>query len=248
MIKLIHGNCLEKMNDIPNKSIDMILADIPYGKNDCEGDYIIPFNQMWEHLKRIIKFNGAILLTGNQPFTTYLIASNIKMFKYHWVWNKGMGSSFALAKYKPMIITEDILVFGNKGKINYYPIMEDREKNSYVNKGSSNSDIVFKGTIAKSSKDYNPKKRYPKNILNYSKYINECNPMNNRFHPTQKPIILMEYLIKTYTKENETVLDFCMGSGTTGIACKNLNRSFIGIELNKEYFEIAKKRINEISN
>jgi len=233
------------MSDIPEGSVDMVLTDPPYGTTACKWDSIIPLEPMWEHLKRVIKPNGAIVMTASQPFTTTLIASNMKMFKYCWVWDKNLSGAFALAKKRPMIVTEDICVFSIKGH-NYFPIMTNADKKNIrpINMGSSSSKATpVASGVAKSDANYNPNKRYPKNILSYSKYNAECN-QRNRVHPTQKPVALMEYLIKTYTNEGETVLDFTMGSGTTGVACVNTGRNFIGIERDAKYFQIALDRIN----
>ena len=245
-IKLMQGDCLEEMKNIPDRSVDMVCADPPYGTTACKWDSIIPLESMWDQLKRVVKKNGAIVMSASQPFTTTLIASNMKMFKYCWVWNKHLSGAFALAKKRPMIVTEDICVFSYNTH-NYFPIMTDAEEKNIrpINKGSSVSEATpVASGVAKSDKNYNPKKRYPKNILSYSKYNAECNQVN-RVHPTQKPVALIEYLIKTYTNKNETVLDFVMGSGTTGVASKNLDRKFIGIELDEQYFKIAEKRISK---
>lgn len=246
-IKLIRGDCLEIMKNIPRGKIDMILCDLPYGTTACKWDNVIPFDKLWAQYNRIIKNNGAIVLFSAQPFTSELIHSNIKNYKHYWVWDKEICGAFALAKKRPMIVTEEICVFSKGGKVNYYPIMEDaQEKNIRpVNMGSSVSEATpVASGIAKSDKNYNPKKRYPKNIIKYSKYNAECNQLN-RVHPTQKPVALCEYLIKTYTNEGELVLDNCMGSGSTGVAAINTNRKFIGIELEQNYFDIAKNRIIE---
>lgn len=246
-IKLINGDCLEIMKNIPRGKIDMILCDLPYGTTACKWDNVIPFDKLWAQYNRIIKNNGAIVLFSAQPFTSELIHSNIKNYKHYWVWDKEICGAFALAKKRPMIVTEEICVFSKGGKVNYYPIMEDaQEKNIRpVNMGSSVSEATpVASGIAKSDKNYNPKKRYPKNIIKYSKYNAECNQLN-RVHPTQKPVALCEYLIKTYTNEGELVLDNCMGSGSTGVAAINTNRKFIGIELEQNYFDIAKNRIIE---
>ena len=245
-MNLMQGDCLIAMKEIANGSVDMVLTDPPYGTTACKWDLIIPLEPMWEQLRRVIKPNGAIVMTASQPFTTTLIASNMKMFKYCWVWNKEICGAFALAKKRPMIVTEDICVFAVKGH-KYIPIMTEAKKKNIrpVNKGSSCSEATpVSSGVARSDKNYNPKKRYPKNILTYSKYGAECNQVN-RVHPTQKPVALMEYLIKTYTNEGETVLDFTMGSGTTGVACANLNRYFIGIEKDLDYFSIALERIEK---
>jgi len=237
-IELIQGDCLEKMKDIPDKSIDMILCDLPYGTTACKWDTIIPFEPLWEQYKRIIKDNGAIVLTASQPFTSALVMSNPKMFKYEWIWEKSHPSGIVSVNKRVMKYHESILIFAN-GQTKYNPQMWEGEKSHSVGKrrgtltnSKSNANIIL-----------NPKEftnqKHPKSVIKIS------NPRFAGMHPTQKPVALFEYLIKTYTNENETVLDNCMGSGTTGVACKNLNRNFIGIELDPEYFKIAEKRINE---
>ena len=232
---LINGDCLVEMKNIPDKSIDMILADLPYGTTACKWDTIIPFEPLWEQYKRIIKDNGAIVLTASQPFTSALVMSNIKMFKYEWIWNKITGRGHLVAKHRPMAQHENILVFG-KGKTKYNPqmVLMDKPQKSKSMEASRTS--IMGGHTTKESETIIRTHKYPKTIITQGvdgKYV----------HPTQKPVALMEYLIKTYTNEGDTVLDNCMGSGTTGVACKNLNRNFIGIELDKGYFEIAKSRI-----
>ena len=243
------GDCLERMKEIESGSVDMILTDPPYGTTACKWDSIIPLEPMWEQLKRIIKPSGAIVMTASQPFTSILFNSNIKMFKYEWIWEKAVGSNFAALKYQPMKEHESILVF-SKSTHNYYPIMQERKG---TQKGVSPD---YSNTISKSrdkkgeatggiNRDRDGKKygelRNPSSV----QFFNNRIKVDRGLHPTQKPVALMEYLIKTYTNENETVLDFCLGSGTTGVAAKNLNRKFIGIEMSKEYFDIAKDRINE---
>jgi DNA modification methylase len=246
MIKLLHGDCLELMKDIPDKSIDMILCDLPYGTTACKWDVVIPFEPLWKEYKRIIKDRGCIALFGSEPFSSHLRMSNIKGYKYDWYWNKGQGLNFATAKHRPLNDTECISIFGKT--VNYYPIMESAKKENIrgINKGSSKTNLIsgIKSGIAKSADNYNESKRFPVTSININSRIAECNSLN-RSHPTQKPVALLEYLIKTYTLENETVLDNCMGSGSTGVACINTNRNFIGIEKDETYFNIAKKRINE---
>jgi site-specific DNA-methyltransferase (adenine-specific) len=245
MKKVILGDCLELMKDIPNGSIDMILCDLPYGTTACNWDTIIPFDKLWMQYNRIIKPNGPIVLFSAQPFTTKLIGSNIKNFKHSWVWNKELSGAFALAKYRPMIVTEDVCVFSSAGKVNYYPIMEDAQTKNIrpINLGSSSSSATpVASGVAKSKDGYDNKKRYPKNIIKYSKYNAECNQLN-RLHPTQKPVALFEYLIKTYSNENDIILDNCAGSGTTAIACLNNKRNYILMEKEKKYFDIINERI-----
>ena len=244
--KIYNEDCLEGMKRIPDGSVDMILCDLPYGTTACKWDTIIPFDLLWEQYERIIKDNGAIVLTASQPFTTKLIASNFDMFKHEWVWIKSHGG-FASAKFKPLKRHEDILVF-SKGTVSYHPQMtevngkvrDQRNEPAFNNNGRNKVDSpVNPGTKMAYSKDYNPRKRYPKSHIEFS------NRKEKTIHPTQKPVALFEYLIKTYSNEGDTVLDNCMGSGTTAIACLNTNRNFIGFELEKEYFDIATKRIEE---
>lgn len=257
MYQIENGDCLELMKSIPDKSIDMILADLPYGTTACSWDVIIPFEPLWDNYKRIIKPNGCIALFGSEPFSSYLRLSNIKQYKYDWIWNKTRGGSIFNAKLKPFIVNENISIFsngktsnGNNNNMPYYPILSDADIVNIrpINKGSKIGLSIYdnrkKKSIAKSSKEYNKNKRFPKNIIEISSYEKECNSLN-RFHDTQKPISLLEYLIKTYTLENETVLDNTMGSGSTGVACIRTNRNFIGYEKDSNYFSIAKGRILE---
>lgn len=232
MINLMHGDCLELMKDIPDNSIDMVLTDPPYGTTACKWDTVIDFELMWLELKRITKDNGAICLFSQMPFSAVLVSSNLKMFKYNWVWQKPQGTGHLNAKIYPMKDHEDIQVFCKKPH-KYYP--QFTEGKPYKCKSGGGSENYNKQiSVVTESKG----KRYPKTTLNFQS-------AKSKLHPTQKPIALLEYLIKTYTLENETVLDFTMGSGSTGVACKNLNRKFIGIEMDDKYFEIAKERINE---
>ena len=244
-MKLLHGDCLELMKDIPDGSIDMILCDLPYGTTACKWDSVIPIEPLWKQYKRVLKDNGAIVLTAIEPFASMLRANDLKGYKHEWIWNKEIAGNFIQAKNHPLRVHENVLVFSN-GKVNYYPIMTDADPKNVRPLGVKKQKTDFMGKVSagefKAAKNYNSKKRYPKTILTYNARAKECNNVN-RVHPTQKPVALFEYLIKTYTNEGETVLDNCMGSGTTGVACKNLNRNFIGIELDDEYFEIAKERI-----
>jgi len=240
-IKLMQGDCLEKMKDIPDVSIDAIITDPPYGTTACKWDSVIPLEPMWEQLKRVIKPNGAIVLFSNEPFTSVLITSNIRGFKYRMDWDKGIPSGMGYAKYRPMQQTEDICVFEKTGgRIRYNPQKTRREKP--IKAGGNNvSTQVYSGF-----KDIG-KKRYDKtyNFKNPITLIHFDKIRKGAVHPTQKPVPLMEYLIKTYTNEGETVLDFTMGSGTTGVACVKTKRDFIGIELDDGYFKIAEQRIME---
>lgn len=232
---LLHGDCLEVMQDFPDKSIDMILCDLPYGTTACKWDTIIPFEPLWEQYKRIIKENGVIVLTASQPFTSALIMSGIKIFKYCWVWDKHNISNPFLAKYQPLKQHEDVCVFGGS---NYFPIMKQREKpRKYKDKYGGGESFNKKGT---GEKEYTLKAKYPKSILDFSNA-----KQKGKVHPTQKPVLLFEYLIKTYTKENNIVLDNAAGSCTTAIACKSANRRWICIEQEKEYCDMSVERIKE---
>ena len=346
-MKLIHGDCLEVMKDIEDKSIDMILCDLPYGTTACRWDTIIPFDKLWEQYKRIIRPNGFIVLTASQPFTTKLISSNIDQFSHQWIWQKEQGSNPLLANMMPMKNFEDVIVFYNEYKKYDYELRNPLRKYFYdilVYLGKSNKQIEkdlghrraehsfycmpkkilideigqkrdhtlrfgstqfmlctentynelldkynlrdvefikpyyeikrindeFEKTLPEYPRIYNPQKKNGTKYTSGGGYIETLDSFveggkvsTERFptsiikfntdksksqHPTQKPVALMEYLIKTYTNEGDLVLDNCMGSGTTGVACKNLNRKFIGIELDENYFNIAKKRIEDIDN
>ena len=240
---LMQGDCLERMKEIESGSVDMVLTDPPYGTTACKWDSIIPLEPMWEQLKRIIKPNGAIVMTASQPFTSVLIASNMKQFKYNWVWEKSKASNFLQASYMPLKAHEDIVIFCGKGKPTYNAQMTDGKPYSgekRAGKKGSNSDVVNNVPNPQKRKGSADGKRKPRTV----QYFKTAESEGKTNHPTQKPVDLMEYLIKTYTNEGETVLDFTMGSGTTGVACKNLNRKFIGIELDEEYFKIAQERIS----
>lgn len=247
MIKLIHGECLEEMSKIPDQSIDLCLTDPPYGTTACKWDTVIPFEPMWRELKRIVKPNGAICLFGSEPFSSALRMSNIKQFKYDWVWEKNLAGGFVQAKNKPLPVHELISIFSDgvtyhakksKKRMKYFPqgLIEVNKKHRCK---ITDRPSALKLSMASKSEYIQTHTNYPKTVLNFNKSIG--------FHPTQKPVALLEYLIKTYTLEGETVLDFTMGSGSTGVACKNLNRNFIGIEQDDKYFQIAKQRINQPS-
>ena len=238
-IWLMKGDCLERMKEIESGSVDLILTDPPYGTTACKWDSVIDLPLMWEQLKRIIKHNGAIVMTASQPFTTMLISSNIKMFKYCWVWDKGVGVNFFHVKKQPLKVTEDVCVFYNK-QATYNPVMAKREKpikKSNNNVGESSGYFIDEQCDKYVGRVY--EEAYPSVILKFS----TRSAGSRGLHPTQKPVALMEYLIKTYTNENETVLDFAAGSFTTGVACVNTKRKFIGIELDEKYFEIGKQRV-----
>jgi site-specific DNA-methyltransferase (adenine-specific) len=233
---IYHGDCLELMNGIPDKSIDMILCDLPYGTTACKWDAVIPFKPLWKHYDRIIKDNGAIVLFGSEPFSSYLRMSNLRLFKYDWIWNKKKGGNPLLSKIQPIKIYEVISIFG-KGKVNYYPIMVDRDKPKARGKNKGEISETTNNAFIE-NKIYT--QYYPKAIIEFSN-ANQ----HSKLHPTQKPVELFEYLIKTYTNEGDVVLDNCIGSGTTAIAAINTNRQFIGIEMNDDYHKLAKNRINQ---
>lgn len=244
--KIHHGDCLEIMKDIPDKSIDMILCDLPYGTTVCKWDTIIPFNLLWGEYERIIKDKGAIVLTASQPFTSALVMSNPSWFRHEWIWIKSHGA-FATAKYQPLKRHESVLVFSRQS-VDYNPQMVEREgkirdhrKEPYAKSGKSSSkhSATNPNLAYKLSENYNPKMAYPKSLLTYA------NSSSGRLHPTQKPVGLFEYLIKTYSNTGDVVLDNCIGSGTTAVAAINTGRDFIGIEQELEYCLVANERIEE---
>ena len=237
-VKLIQGDCLEEMLKLANDGVkvDLVLTDLPYGTTNCKWDNVIPFEPMWECLNGLTYENTPIVLFGSQPFTTNLINSNFDLFKYELIWDKVQGKQPYLAKIQPMKSHENILVFG-KGKLCYNPQMR-KGKPYKDNRGGSSVSSEHYPNMKRSSQN-NLGVRYPVSII-------QCNNPNHKgMHPTQKPTALLEYLIKTYTNEEDLVLDFTMGSGSTGVACVNTNRNFIGIELDENYYKIAQERINE---
>lgn len=242
-INLWHGDCLELMKNIPDGSVDMVLTDPPYGTTQCKWDCIIPLEPMWEQLKRIIKPNGAIVLTASQPFTSCLVMSNPKMFKYQWVWEKTQATGFFNAKKRPLVAHEDVCVFYYKPPT-YNPQMTEGHKpiNSYTKRPDVQNKTEVYGKVSKTVSGGGETIRFPRSVQVFPS-DKQKNKSTKYMHPTQKPVALMEYMVKTYTNEGDLVLDFTMGSGTTGVACKNLKRDFIGIELDEGYFNIAKERI-----
>lgn len=234
MIDLRQGDCLELLKDVPDGSVDLILTDPPYGTTACKWDSVIDFDLMWAELKRVIKSNGAIALFGSEPFSSALRMSNAKQYRYDWVWDKGRGYNFASVKYQPFKSHEIVSIF-SKSSHYYQPQMT--EGKPYTQKQGRKGE-VYGGDNGKDIVTVNNGERYP---LSVQKFIRGSDVGD---HPTQKPVALLEYLIKTYTDENETVLDFTMGSGSTGVACVNTNRKFIGFELDPDYFKIAQDRIN----
>lgn len=232
------GDCLEVLPTLETASVDAVICDPPYGTTAAKWDVAIPQDVMWKLLKRVIKPKGAIVLFCSQPFTSQLITSNLQWFKYQWVWNKNRGNGHLVAKYRPLQQTEDVAIFG-KGRITYNPIMQKRDKPRKFGKSPRPSELFNAQKFRDDYKGADYEYRYPTNLLNF--------PWANRsgLHPTQKPVELMEYLIRTYTNEGETVLDFTMGSGSTGVACMKAGRGFIGVEKNEVYFETAQRRIAE---
>lgn len=247
-IELIQGDCLEKMKDIPDGSIDLILCDLPYGTTACKWDVVIPFEPLWEQYKRIIKDRGAIVLFGSQPFTSLMIMSCFDLFKYCWYWRKSKPNGWQHSKNRPMTAIEECCVFSKAPMGHISQLGEKRmvyNPQGIISIGTKKVTAVAHGKMigARPNQigvEYEAFTGFPHNVLEYPNVIGI-----KALHPTQKPVSLLEYLIKTYTLEGETVLDNCMGSGSTGVACKNLNRNFIGIELDPEYFKIAEKQINE---
>jgi site-specific DNA-methyltransferase (adenine-specific) len=248
LLQLLQGDCLELMKEIPSKSIDMILCDLPYGTTACKWDEIIPFDSLWVQYQRIIKDDRAICLFGSEPFSSKLRMSNLELYKYDYVWIKSRSLGFTHCKNKPMQKSENISVFSN-GKIKH--------------EGQGNRMVYFPQGLIPYGKEVNgdksckadieghrfarpSNKTYVQEYTNYPTNLLEFNNDGNTQHPTQKPVALLEHLIKTYTNESETILDNCMGAGSTGVACVNLNRSFIGMELDESYFNIAKERIENI--
>lgn len=248
MTNLYLGNCLDIMPTLEDKSIDMILCDLPYGTTKCKWDVIIPFNMLWKEYLRLIKDDGAIVLFGKEPFSSQLRVSNIDMFKYDWIWVKDTKSNFMQANHQPLNNVELISVFGkgyvrdikDKVMMKYNPQFSEG-KEYRLPKVSKTTDLFGENHKNGVYKHYerDTSKRYPYNIIQF-------NMDKPKVHPTQKPIALLEYMIKTYTNEEDVVLDNCMGSGSTGVACKHLNRQFIGIEKEEKYFKIAKERIENV--
>ena len=232
----VNADCFDVFPFIEDKSIDAIICDLPYGTTACKWDSILPFDKLWEQYNRIIKDDGAIVLFGSEPFSTELRHSNLQMYKYDWIWDKVKPNGHLVAKHRPMQRNENISVFG-KGKINYYPIMIERDKPK-KSKEYSRTEIIGGSITDDKGKTLN--KKYPQNVLVYSNASQK-----NKLHPTQKPVALLEYLIKTYTNEGDMVLDNCMGSGTTNLACIKLNRKSIGIEKEKQYYDVAVRRALE---
>ena len=245
MIKLYNNDCIEVMKQLISEgvTVDCIITDLPYGTTPCPWDVVIPFEDMWECINKIIKPNGAIVLFGQEPFSSLLRISNIKNYKYDWIWKKERLTNVFQVKRRPGKVVENISVFYKK-QPTYHPQKTKHNGPLRTNKIGDNAgfSITQTGGGTKPIEYNDDGTRYPLQIIEF----NRDSMYEEKYHPTQKPIELLEYLIKTYTNEGETVLDFTMGSGSTGVACKNLNRKFIGIELNEEYYNISNKRIYEI--
>lgn len=246
--ELYHGDCLEVMQSLQDNSIDMVLCDLPYQMTACKWDVLIPFDRLWESYKRVCKKDAAIVLFGSEPFSSYLRLSNINNFRYDWIWHKSSSGGFATAKKRPMKYHEIISVFYDKQPV-YNPQFQKYADSCYkrfkdgefVNK----TNCLGKNNIQQMNSNINSKisfnhGKYPETVQ-FFKSVPNCN--GTKLHPTQKPVELLEYMIKTYSNENDIILDNCMGSGSTGIACLNTNRKFIGIELDDNYFNVAKQRI-----
>jgi site-specific DNA-methyltransferase (adenine-specific) len=265
-IDLMRGDCLDLMKNIPDNSIDLICCDLPYGTTDVHGgkksknrflewDNIIPLDKLWIEYKRILKDKGVVCLNADQPFTSKLIVSNLDWFRYEWLWKKNITTGFLLANYRPMKQTEDIIIFSPAGAsassakggncMTYNPqglvekIVNKKNNKKRLGKFLLNEEFMGKNNVLLGEKEYTQK------ATNYPKEIIEFDMDRQPIHPTQKPIALIEYLIKTYSNEGDTILDNCMGSGTTGVACVRTNRNFIGIEMDENYFELAKERIEK---
>ena len=234
MVDLHLGDCLNILPTLPDDSVDMVMVDLPYGTTACKWDSIIPLDFLWEQYNRICKKNAAMLFTSAQPFTTTLASSNINNFRYEWIWEKPQGTNPMNAKVMPLKSHENILVF-YRSKPTYNPQMWYSTPYSGFSSDTSKIGEVY-GNQQSKHRDNPEGSRYPKTVLKFKQ--------EKGLHPTQKPVGLMEYLIKTYTNEGDTVLDNTMGSGTTGVACVNCNRSFVGIEMDKKYYQISKERVN----
>lgn len=245
---LYKGDCLEEMKKIEDGSVDMILCDLPYGTTDCAWDSVIPLSELWGAYKRVAKKNAPVVLTASQPFTSTLLISNIDDFKVEWIWKKNAGSNFGTVKFQPMKEHESVLVFSNGGgRVPYFPVMQERSdtgkkimERGIKSKATQKGLGVYGSGALHSEYDnshLDKKLRYPSSVQMFNR--------QRGLHPTQKPVALMEYLIRTYTNEGDVVMDNCMGSGTTGVACANTGRNFIGIDRDDKYFEIAKSRIEQ---
>jgi len=236
--RIFNEDGLEGMRRIPDGSVDLILCDLPYGTTQCKWDSVIPIVPLWEQYERIIKDHGAIVLTASQPFTSVLVASNLKLFRYAWVWEKSKATGYLNAKKRPMVAHEDVLVFSKKAPP-YFPQMTKGEPYS---KGTAVRPTAVYGDQKETTVESKDGLRYPRSV----QYFKTAESEGKVLHPTQKPLALFDYLVQTYTKEEQVVLDNCMGSGTTAIACLNANRKFIGFELDPEYVKVCEARIGAV--
>ena len=237
--KIYNEDCLEGMKRIADGAVDCIITDLPYGTTACAWDSVIPFEPLWEQFKRVTKPNAAIVLFGCQPFTSALVMSNPKHYKHHWIWLKNRGTGFQVAKYRPMMQTEDVIVFNNRDTFTYNPQMIKLDKPYYARNASGSNGTNPLANFNEGGKMVSEK--YPTNVLPFDK-VDEQEVK----HPTQKPVDLLRYLILTYSNEGDTILDATIGSGTTAVAALMEKRHFIGFETNKEYFDIAQGRIDEV--
>jgi DNA modification methylase len=235
--QVLHGDCFEVMKDIPDASVDMILCDLPYGTSKCKWDVLVPFEPLWEQYRRVIKMNGAMVFTASQPFTSVLITSNLKDYRYNWVWEKSKATGYLNSKKLPMKAHEDICVFYQKPPI-YNP---QKWQSTPYNKGSAHRPTEVYGKQVEVLVKNDSGLRYPRTV----QYFKTAESEGKVHHPTQKPISLFEYLIRTYTNENEIVLDSCAGAGTTALAALNSNRKYVCIEKDKEYYDVMRNRILE---
>lgn len=241
-IRLIPGDCLQEMSKLGRDTIDMILCDLPYGTTACKWDTPIDLGRMWEQFYSCLRPDGAIVLTASQPFTSVLVCSNLSCFKYEWIWEKDGGSNFATTKFQPMKEHESVLVFGNVGRTNYFPIPQERigsrkgRPTTTVHVPRNLQDNVYGETMTGAALLHVPELRCPRSIQRFTR--------ERGLHPTQKPVALFEYLIKTYTKENAVVLDACAGSGTTGLAARNTGRRAILIENDPVYIAVIRERLS----
>lgn len=254
-LHLYNGDCLDVMDKLiaDNVHVDIVIADIPYGTTKCSWDLPIPVNEMWDRINKIVKKDGIAIIFGSEPFSSLIRVGNLQNYRYDIKWDKIVGGGFLNAKKKPLTVYEDIMIFstGKLGNFTYNPIMtrkkdKDIRKTNKTTKTKVFEQGIYNKFTYKSSEDYNIKLSHPKDIIQFNVRMNECN-MRKRVHPTQKPIKLIEYLLHTYSNKNDLVLDFVMGSCTTGIACKNLSRQFIGIDSDKHYFDISVNRVRSIS-
>lgn len=240
-VRALYGDCLDKMDKIKDRTVNLILCDLPYGTTDCAWDSLINLSELWAHYKRVLSPTGCVVLTASQPFTSVLVSSNLNWFKVEWVWQKNAGSNFGTVKWQPMKEHESVLVFAPK-KASYNPIMQERAESGKarvktVINYASKAEVYQKGNLGNEVTSKRPDLRYPSSIQKFNR--------ERGLHPTQKPVALIEYFIRTYSNAGDVVMDNCMGSGTTGVACMNSGRNFVGIEKDRKYFDISVGRIKQ---